>query len=246
MSLASLATAFLAVASTAVFAVSLFALYIMKYKRLDTRKAIKDANAIPGGVLGEDESDVDDGKQHCTILFGTQTGTAEKFAKSLRSQLASAFGTHASFDVLDMENYDAAEQLPKEKLVFFVLATYGDGEPTDNAQKFYEWLLQAAKAGESEDLLTVRLLLGCAWVGGLGDRGYFHHLLQVVAPLSGSLRPSSLAMLLSPVQMCAGCELRRVWPGQPPIRALLCGWQACAQGDGASGRDRGGAWRRGR
>lgn len=87
----------------------------------------------------------DDSKQRCSILFGTQTGTAERFAKSLKSQLESKFGANTAFDVIDIEHYNKEEKLPKEKFVIFVMATYGDGEPTDNAADFMTWLLDKAE-----------------------------------------------------------------------------------------------------
>lgn len=100
----------------------------------------------------------DSSKQRCTILFGTQTGTAERFAKSLRSQLESKYGSSTAFEVLDVENYDP-ERLPREKLVMFLMATYGDGEPTDSATQFYAWL-QAAVTAEQPELLKVGHWLG--------------------------------------------------------------------------------------
>ena len=57
-----------------------------------------------------------------------------------------------------MENYCAADLLPKEKTVVLCMATYGDGEPTDNAAEFYKWLLKEAEAvddGDKEPFLTV-------------------------------------------------------------------------------------------
>jgi len=102
-----------------------------------------------------------DNREHCSILFGTQTGTAERFAKSLKSQLESKYGASTVFDVVDVENY-VAENLAKEKLVFFCMATYGDGEPTDNATDFYNWLLAQAKESSVEaPLCEVRTPSGC-------------------------------------------------------------------------------------
>lgn len=70
------------------------------------------------------------------IFFGSQTGTAEDFSHKLAS-----LGRRYGFDpeVLDCEDYEW-EDLKDETLAIFVLATYGEGEPTDNAKTFDEWM----------------------------------------------------------------------------------------------------------
>lgn len=105
-----------------------------------------------------------DSRQKCVILFGTQTGTAERFAKSLRAQLDSKYGGGTAFEVLDIEQYAAAKQLPREHMVFLLMATYGDGDPTDSATEFWTWLSEAADGGADDDLLQVRC--GCGSVLG--------------------------------------------------------------------------------
>ncbi len=42
----------------------------------------------------------------------------------------------------DLEDYEK-EELAEEEAVVFVVATYGEGEPTDNAKDFYEWLMSS-------------------------------------------------------------------------------------------------------
>lgn len=64
----------------------------------------------------------------------------------------------ALLQVKDLEEYKAEEQLANETLVFFLMATYGDGEPTDNASHFYSWLLKAASSGEEGCRLKVPAL----------------------------------------------------------------------------------------
>ena len=50
--------------------------------------------------------------------------------------------------MVDVEEYEHEERMPKEKLVFLMLATYGDGEPTDNAANFFTWVTRAAAEAE--------------------------------------------------------------------------------------------------
>lgn len=67
------------------------------------------------------------------IFYGSQTGTAEEYAIRLAKEAKSKFGLSSL--VCDPEEYDFEnlDQIPEDCCVFFVMATYGEGEPTDNA-----------------------------------------------------------------------------------------------------------------
>ncbi|CAH0475040.1 unnamed protein product [Peronospora belbahrii] len=102
-----------------------------------------------------------------TILFGSQTGTAEGFAEVLKKEGRKAgFHTHA----IDLENYNATEKLKDEKLVIFVMATYGEGDPTDNAADFIKFLKHKEKVGGQQSLEHVGYT-----VFGLGNTQYEHY-----------------------------------------------------------------------
>jgi len=81
------------------------------------------------------------------VFYGSQTGTAEEFAGRLAKEGA-RFGLKGM--VADPEEC-AMEELAQLKeltnsLAIFCLATYGEGDPTDNAQEFFEWL----QAGDAD------------------------------------------------------------------------------------------------
>ncbi|KDD75551.1 FAD binding domain-containing protein, partial [Helicosporidium sp. ATCC 50920] len=104
------------------------------------------------------------------IVFATQTGTAERFAKSLRSELESRFGGgEVSFEVAPVEKV-STRGLRSEKCVILLMATYGDGEPTDDAVDFHESLLTASRAPDAPS--SLRGLSHAVFA--LGNRQYEH------------------------------------------------------------------------
>jgi sulfite reductase (NADPH) flavoprotein alpha-component len=74
-----------------------------------------------------------------TILWGSQTGTAEKLTKRMVKE-AGQRGFAPT--VHDLAKYPVA-QLASEERVLIITSTYGDGEPPDNAKAFWDFLVSA-------------------------------------------------------------------------------------------------------
>ncbi|XP_076435133.1 NADPH--cytochrome P450 reductase-like [Babylonia areolata] len=146
-----------------------FALYwfFLRGKKQDTPE-FKRLNVVP--MLQRRESTGFIGKmrnheRNVVVFYGSQTGTAEEFATRLAKD-AARYGLKAM--VADPEENEMEElcnlKEVENNLAIFCLATYGEGDPTDNAQAFYEWLLDG-----TGDLEGVNFA-----VFALGNKTYEH------------------------------------------------------------------------
>ncbi|EGK96433.1 AGAP000500-PB [Anopheles gambiae str. PEST] len=75
------------------------------------------------------------------VFYGSQTGTAEEFAgrlakEGIRYQMK---GMVADPEECNMEELLMLKDIDKS-LAVFCLATYGEGDPTDNCMEFYDWI----------------------------------------------------------------------------------------------------------
>ncbi|XP_011883332.1 PREDICTED: NADPH--cytochrome P450 reductase isoform X3 [Vollenhovia emeryi] len=100
------------------------------------------------------------------VFYGSQTGTAEEFAGRLAKEgiRYKTKGMVADPEECDMEELIHLKTIPNS-LAVFCLATYGEGDPTDNAMEFIDWL----KSGDAD-------LAGLNYaVFGLGNKTYEHY-----------------------------------------------------------------------
>lgn len=103
--------------------------------------------------------------KNIVVFYGSQTGTGEEFANRL-SKDAHRYGMRGmaadpeEFEMADLSRLTEIEN----SLAVFCMATYGEGDPTDNAQDFYDWLQEA-----DVDLSGLKFA-----VFGLGNKTYEH------------------------------------------------------------------------
>src|ERR1700761_7736187 len=114
--------------------------------------------------------------KNCIVFYGSQTGTAEDYASRLAKEGHSRFGLKTMVADLEDYDFDNLDTIPEDKVVFFILATYGEGEPTDNAVEFYDFIhgedpqfSEGASASESP-LANLRYV-----TFGLGNNTYEHY-----------------------------------------------------------------------
>uniref|UniRef100_A0A915NYH5 Flavodoxin-like domain-containing protein n=1 Tax=Meloidogyne floridensis TaxID=298350 RepID=A0A915NYH5_9BILA len=101
------------------------------------------------------------------ILYGSQTGTGEELA----GRLAKDFGRFGKKPLLIDPEEIEAEDLPKiteefeDPILLLFVATYGEGDPTDNAQALHEYF-----TNNEPDLAKLKYS-----VFGLGNKTYEHY-----------------------------------------------------------------------
>lgn len=112
------------------------------------------------------------------VFWGSQSGTAEGFANRLAAELRQQF--HFNTLSADLSDFDAESiaSLPKEKLAFFIISTYGEGDPSDNAGSFLEWLTKLQPADTAAGPLSS--LRYAAFGLGNSQYRYYNRVVDVV------------------------------------------------------------------
>lgn len=119
---------------------------------------------------------LEESDKNCVVFYGSQTGTAEDYASRISKEGHSRFGLKTMVADLEDYDFDNLDTFPDDKLAVFVLATYGEGEPTDNAVEFYEFMgsedITFSEGGGADD----KPLANLKYVTfGLGNNTYEHY-----------------------------------------------------------------------
>lgn len=104
--------------------------------------------------------------KRAVVFYGSQTGTAEDYSLKFSKEFQSKFNVPTmTADLADVsfENFqNINNEIPDFEIAAFFMATYGEGEPTDNAVEFFDYL-----ANECDDLSGIKFV--CF---GLGNSTY--------------------------------------------------------------------------
>ena len=101
--------------------------------------------------------------QRCKIFYGTQSGTAERLAQSLREE-AVVLGAFTEVKVICFSAFDPKKHFKDTNEINLIcVASHYSGDPTDNTLKFYEWV--QAQTGKPLAKMSFALF-------GLGDSSY--------------------------------------------------------------------------
>lgn len=96
------------------------------------------------GADTDDDSDVssdrcmvkrlEEEEKNCVVSFGSQSGNTQEFAEKLGREAHTRYSLRSTVAEIDECTYQNLHKVPDSTIVFLILASYGDGEPTDNAE----------------------------------------------------------------------------------------------------------------
>ncbi|XP_041456933.1 nitric oxide synthase, brain-like isoform X3 [Lytechinus variegatus] len=109
----------------------------------EVAKAVKFSTKMMGKALAK--------RIKATILYATETGKSEKYAKTLCEIFKHAFDAK----VMNMEEYDVAN-IEHESLLLVVTSTFGNGDPPENGEEFGNYLLELSRDGEGDGPSSLR------------------------------------------------------------------------------------------
>lgn len=100
------------------------------------------------------------------IFWGSQSGKSQRFANVLARECHARYGINAISADLDDYDHKHFSEFAANKIAIFIVATYGEGDPTDNANSLSEYLT-SLKSETSTSLTSLRFL-----AYGLGNSSY--------------------------------------------------------------------------
>ena len=119
---------------------------------------------------------MEESDKNCVVFYGSQTGTAEDYASRIAKEGSSRFGLKTMVADLEDYDYENLDTFPEDRLAVFVLATYGEGEPTDNAVEFYEFITGQETSFSNGGGVEDKPLSNLKFVAfGLGNNTYEHY-----------------------------------------------------------------------
>eukprot|EP00741_Cyanophora_paradoxa_P016884 tig00020943_g16307.t1 len=154
------------VIAIAVVVLSYVAQKLLRRKKPTAAAAKKDAPKAAAATKPVVEEQKEEHGFPLLILFGTQTGNAENFARQLAQEARKYFFAPK---VLGMNEVMPFEDIPKRASLCIVLtSTFGEGEPPDNAVDFWKWVAGADRAPDTFKGLKFTVF-------GLGNKQYEHY-----------------------------------------------------------------------
>ena len=134
------------------------------------------ANGNKAGKTRNILEKMEESDKNAVVFYGSQTGTAEDYASRIAKEGSSRFGLKTMVADLEDYDYENLDAFPADKLAFFVLATYGEGEPTDNAVDFYEFIRSDDTSFSNGGGVEDKPLENLNFVAfGLGNNTYEHY-----------------------------------------------------------------------
>jgi NADPH-ferrihemoprotein reductase len=98
------------------------------------------------------------------IYFGSQTGASHNFAKALAEEAKKAGFEPTIIDLADFH----PESFKDVKFALFTVSTQGEGEPPENAKKFYQYLISSERTATDMKGLKYSVF-------GLGNKQYQYY-----------------------------------------------------------------------
>ncbi|RDL31944.1 uncharacterized protein BP5553_09346 [Venustampulla echinocandica] len=131
------------------------------------------ANGSKAGKTRNIVEKMEESNKNCVVFYGSQTGTAEDYASRLAKEGKSRFGLETMVADLEDYDYENLDTFPEGHVAMFVLATYGEGEPTDNAVDFNEFITGEGPSFTNDADPPLGNLKFVAF--GLGNNTYEHY-----------------------------------------------------------------------